>query len=333
MRRPAVKSRVDAALRCARLGYRVFPAYVFDDGKRPASKKVLCACCPKHSRDDDKDVLDKCHDCKGGHHAATTDEAEIKRLWKARPGALMAVLPPPGVLIIDDDSHVFDEIWDTMPRVRSQSGKHHYWFQLGPGQEPMRSENGILFGKRDGSVDIRGHEGDFWIFAPAGDGKYVPENGWRAAPGLLPVLPQWTYERLRDAPRSTGGGGVGTGANGSGYAPGLPAMRVGNWYDRLEGAAEGLLDDAGWFENERGEWVRPGGTRKSAMLGHRDGVWFFNVVTTSPDALPLLGEHYYTPSMLRALFEFAGDWRTCYRVLIEETPIDTTNPFNEGQLT
>lgn len=316
----------DVALSYAAHGYRVLPAYVIkqDDGsnrKVSASKDVLVKYCAKHDHHTARRSLVKdCQSCKGGHHAATTDPREIKRMWRLRPTALVAVIPPPSVLILDDDSHVFDDVWGALPRVRSVSGKHHYYLRLRDDQEPLRSTNGIEFSGDGLVVDIRGPEGGLWIIAPSGCGGYVPENDWTPDPALLPECPAEVYERLLSAPRVSRAG-TGGAADGH-HTSGLPDASPGNWLDVLPGACEELLERHGWTRHSGAMWTRPqlrtATAGPSASLTCSDGVWFFNVFTGSPDAAPLQAGRYYTASMLRCIFEFNNDWTRCYIQLLRE---------------
>lgn len=319
--------RVDWALQYARQGYRVMPAFVIENkGGKPdkvcAAREVLLLPCSKHKGKIGTEEAAACRHCKGGSAAATTSEKYIRWMWgRYERGPLVALVPPPGVVILDDDSFVFDLLWGTRPRVRSQSGKHHYWLRLAEGQRELPSENGILFTEPDGKVDLRSSDGSRWIFAPCGKaGKYQPENGWASDPAGLPVLPQSVYRRLCEAPRASGGTGGGPG--GAGWAAGLPVLSpylMGIGYDREPGEAEQILERHGWTSDDDGEkWTRPG----SSSSGHGqltfndDGVWFFSVYSTSDEFLH--GDRWYTPSMLRAVLDYGGDWRETYIQLTKE---------------
>lgn len=315
---------VDYALKYAAFGFQVFPVYVFQDGdtgkwiKRPPRPIVLGSLCPAHQglsggkgSPNDKKVR-ACANCRGGHHVATTDPAEVRRQFASVKRGVVAVLPPPGVLILDDDSSVFDPIWYDRPHVRTASGKRHYYFRLGPGQEPIHSENLIQYGSEpEELLDVRCAGDDRWICVPCGRKQYVPRNGWRIEPDTYPVLPQNVYERLLSAPRASGGGGGG-GPVGK-YSPGVAAASVGNVYDRDREVVEQWLSDAGWTTDDTDRWTRPGGTDGFGRLTEKGGVWFFNVHTDNDEFLR--GGHWYTASMLRCVFEHSGNWKKCYLAL------------------
>lgn len=318
-------SPLDYALAYASFGYRVFPAAIFKPAgedkfvKAPRSKKSgLVVPCAKHVEATALGQIKKCPDCQsnpGGHNAASSDERVVRRLWSGRMrSSAVAVLPPPGVLIVDDDAHVFDRVWLDHPRVETASGKSHYYFRLTDDQDALRSENQICYDPPDGLVDIRVGDWKRYVFAPCGQQHYRRRNGATLDPDRLRVLPEDVYARLLTAPR-VGGGGPG-GPGGGRHSPGVLAASVGNAYDRRPEEAERLLVLAGWEEADDGRWIRPGGTRPSAALNEIDGVCFLNVFS---DGDPLLeANHYYTPSMLRCVFEFAGNWKQTYFALATE---------------
>lgn len=326
--------RVDWALQYARQGYRVMPAFIIPNKitgkaeKVPANRRVLLKPCARHTGQIGTEAAATCHECAGGAAAATTNERYIKWMWKQRPSALVAVLAAPGTVILDDDSYVFDLLWGTFPRVRSQSGKSHYWFRLAEGQAQPPSENGIVFSEPDGVVDLRGDGDAFWIFAPCGGspGKYQPENGWASDPAGLPVLPQSVYMRLLEAPRRGVAGG-GRSSDGL-WSVGVRRLAVGNAYDREPGACEEILERHGWISDDGEHWIRPGGSHSNAQLspGKEDSdVWFFSVYTTSDEFLK--AGCYYTASMLRCVLDHGGDWRKTYDQLISEA---ARLAFSEG---
>lgn len=301
--RDPVTAPVDRALRYAAYGYRALPVWVFQDEsgkwiKRPVKKE--------------DGIVSP--DGRGGVHAATTDPDTIRRYWRGkRSRCHVGVVPPPGVVILDDDSHVFDDRWGQLtPRVQSASGKSHYYFRLDDGQDQLSTTNGIAYAEPDGLVDLRTSDSKGYVVAPSGSSRYRGKDGWTPEPARLPLLPADVYARLLEAPHSPCGGGAG-GAVGR-YAKGVPEASVGNTYDRRGDEAERLLDAAGWEDVGGGRWVRPGGVDGAAMLSERDGIWFLNV-HTHHDAV-LLGGHYYTPSMLRCVFEFDGKWSDCYLALV-----------------
>lgn len=331
---------IDFALKYAAHGFQVFPVYLFQDDetgkwlKRPPRTIVQGKKCQEHRdlRGDKGSKNDKavkaCPDCHGAHHVATTDPDEVRRLFAEIPTwddtvVVVAAMPPPGVLVLDDDSSVFDPIWWDNPHVRTTSGKRHYYFRLGPGQEPIRSENLIQYGSESTDlVDVRCEGDSRWIVVPSGTSHYRSRNGWRIEPDTYPLCPDNVYNRLLTAPRRSGGGG-GAGLGGK-YAPGVSQLAT-NPYDYDGEAAEQLLADAGWTCDGGDRWTRPGGTDGFGRLNERDSVWFFNVHT---DNDPLLrAGHFYTPSMLRCVFEHGGDWRTTYDQLIREA---TRRAFSKG---
>ncbi|MFJ9317253.1 bifunctional DNA primase/polymerase [Pimelobacter simplex] len=323
-------SRLDYALAYARAGYRVFPVVIFKDDndqwvKAPRSKRRgLVVYCERHDAKTLKACGYDCKACVGGHNAATTDPEVIRRYWSGRNSqSHVGVLPPEGVVIIDDDSRVFDKQWADRPRVQTASCKSHYYFRLAEGQDALTSENQIEYAEPDGLIDTRFGDGKRYVFAPCGSKHYTKVNGFTADPKRLPVLPAEVYERLLVAPRRATGGGVGGPGDGH-HSPGVQAAIVGNAYDRRPGAIEALLEAAGWEDAGCDRWVRPGGSRPSAAVSERDGVWFVNVFSLGDDVL--LGGHYYTASMLRCVFEFGGRWKrhtSCCSTRARSTPTTT----------
>jgi len=294
---------VEWALRYAEYGYRVLPVWVFKDEesgkwtKRPVSKE--------------KGLVDE-HG-RGGVNAATTDPDTIRRYWKGkRSRCHVGVVPPDGVMVLDDDSHVFDVRWGPLtPRVESASGRSHYYFRLDPEQTGLTTVSGIVYAEPDGLVDVRTSDGKGYVVTPSGTSRYRRRDRWTPDPDRLAVLPADVYARLLEAPRRSPGGGHGGRDGGRGqYTKGVADVVVGLPYDRRGDEAERLLAAAGWEDTGGGRWVRPGGSDGGAMLNVKEGIWFLNVHTSNDDLL--LGSHYYTPTMLRCALEFAGDWRACW---------------------
>lgn len=320
---------LDYALAYAEAGYRVFPAAIFKpDGegrwiKAPVAKRRgLVVPCASHAGDTDLRAIKKCSACQGnpgGHNAASSDPAVVRRLWSTGLfRSAVGLLPPPGVLIVDDDSRVFDDVWADKPRVQTASGKSHYYFRLNPDQGELVSENLIVYAEPDGVVDIRVGDGKRYVFAPCGQKHYRKVNGMTLDPPRLPLLPQEVYERLLVAPRRTSGGSSAPG--GGKYLPGVPRLAVGLPLDYDGDLAVELLEEAGWSAEASDRWTRPGGSGKAADLGDRDGIWFLRVHTTS-DPL-LMGGHYYTPSMLLCALRFDGDWAATYDYNMEHDDDD-----------
>lgn len=310
---------IDYALAYAGAGYRVFPAAIFKpEGedrfvKAPRAKaRGLVIPCADHADDTNLKRIKKCGTCQsnpGGHNAASSDPAVVRRLWSTGLArSAVGLLPPEGVLILDDDSRVFDDVWLDMPRVQTASGKSHYYFRLAEGQDELVSENLIVYAEPDGVVDIRVGDGKRYAFAPCGQRFYRKRNGMTLDPPRLPVLPDDVYQRLLTAPRRSGGGLGGPG--GGKYLPGVHGLAVGLPADYDGDLATELLDDAGWTTEDGEAWTRPGGTQKSANLHQHDDIWWLHVRTTSDSVL--LGDHYYTPSMLLCVFRHDGDIAQTY---------------------
>jgi hypothetical protein len=317
----AKRSVIDHALKYAEHGFRVFPVYVFegDDGrwkKVPPRVIVNGLLCPAHAglsgakgSKNDK-VVSACRECIGGEHVASSDPSEVRRQFgRVASTAVVGAMPPPGVLILDDDSSVFDPVWWDEPHVRSPSRKRHYSFRLAEGQEPIRSDNLIQYGSTAADlVDVRCAGDTRWIGVPCGQPQYRARNGWHIEPDTYPLLPQNVYDRLLSAPRVAGG--AGGGSTYGKYTAGVPAASVGNPYDRNGTAVEELLAEAGWTCDGLDRWTRPGGTDGFGRLNEKGGVWFFNVHTDNDEILR--GGHWYTASMLRCVFEHGGNWKQCY---------------------
>lgn len=315
---------IDYALAYAGAGYRVFPAAIFKpDGedsfvKAPRAKaRGLVVPCAEHTADTNLKRIKKCRACQsnpGGHNAASSDPAVVRRLWSTGLArSAVGLLPPPGVLILDDDSRVFDDVWLDTPRVLTASGKSHYYFRLADDQDELVSENLIVYAEPDGVVDIRVGDGKRYAFAPCGQKFYRKRNGMTLDPARLPVLPDDVYQRLLTAPRRTTDGLGGPG--GGKYPRAQPRLAVGLPADRDGDLMVELLDEAGWTTEDGDRWVRPGGNGKSADMGERDGIWWLRVHTTSDPVL--LGGHCYTTSMLLCALRHDGDWAATYKYNME----------------
>ena len=138
----------EAALAYAHLGYAVFPCAPY--GKRPLIKRGL--------RD------------------ASTDPGIIKVWWRRWPNANLAVLPPPGVLVLDFDDEATAETWlQQYPELREASctrtprGGAHYWLMLGKNDEQLTTRTKAA----DGAVDLRGLGRAYLVTPPSLSAKGV----------------------------------------------------------------------------------------------------------------------------------------------------------------
>ncbi|GEM_PF-2137613 len=167
---------VSKALELGKLGIAIFPIHGMKDGQ--------CTC------------GGRIKNCRPGKHplvrypsaAATTDEVEIRKLWRDHPFANIAV--PTGrrfgvfVLDVDIDKggleslRKLEERYGKLPltwMVRTGSGGKHYYF-LYPDGETIRNSSGKL----GPGLDVRGEGG--YVVGPGSEHKNGGLYVWEASP-------------------------------------------------------------------------------------------------------------------------------------------------------
>ncbi|RMF23073.1 MAG: DUF3987 domain-containing protein, partial [Deltaproteobacteria bacterium] len=175
---------LDAALRLASLGYRVFPL-------TPGSKVPLPGSC--------------------GVHDATTDPNKIRMWWTEHPDANIGLACGDGLLALDVDpgaiaAYGAQEVaaleldWIDRPRSRTPRGGFHL-FMRAPDGVTLRNSAGRL----GAGLDLKTAGG--YVVAPPShvadaakgiDGAYEWVEPLECPPEALPECPSWLAERLRE---------------------------------------------------------------------------------------------------------------------------------------
>jgi hypothetical protein len=188
-RYPSVTS---AALVYVRQGWPVFPCHTPMRMRVPCScGHVDCSSAGKHPR------------VRGGLHAATLDEGQVRRWWQRWPGANVGIRTgaASGLVVIDvDPQHGGDrslaalierhgEFFAACRTVRTGSGGVHLYFRH-PGTA-VRNDTGRRLGA---GLDVRG-DGGYVVGPPS-----LHASGRRyklaAIPDALPEMPEWLIARL-----------------------------------------------------------------------------------------------------------------------------------------
>lgn len=157
---------LDEALRCAALGWYVFPCHT------PFQKKGLSCSCETHRRKTNPD-----YECpnpgkhpriNGWQEQSTTDPEEIKKWWKWWPNANIGInCGKSGILMVDRDTYKdfyrgqdLDLDEETITAISGGGGAHLY-YRMEPDDPFGNSTKGLPAG-----IDIRGH-GGLVIVAPS----------------------------------------------------------------------------------------------------------------------------------------------------------------------
>lgn len=110
--------------------------------------------------------------------AATSDEAEVARMWTRWPDALIGLCTGDGLVVVDDDrglNRPDSDLAATLTARTRSRGWHHYYSTA----EPIGNAVGLFKG-----VDIRGAGG--YVIAP-------PSPGWEYIDADAPILPLPDY--------------------------------------------------------------------------------------------------------------------------------------------
>jgi hypothetical protein len=223
---PRAASLVEAAVRYARLGYRVFPII-------PGSKKPYTA---------------------HGFKDATTDEGLVQAWWQQWPGALIAT---PDTCTVDIEAvkpgrnggPPGPDGWASWRALTAEHGvpdapatrTGRYGGARG-GQLHFAPREDVRTGELAPGVELRAH-GAYVLLPPSTHPTSVEYEGELPPRSELPPLPEWAAE-LRRGKRRRGGGGEPTRAE-----PLPPVIRDGQWHRVMVSAAGrmlrgGLTEDA-----------------------------------------------------------------------------------------
>jgi hypothetical protein len=190
------RSVATAALVYARRGWPVLPCHTPVRGRVPCScGHVDCGSPGKHPR------------VRGGLHAATADDLQVRLWWDRWPSANVGIRTgaESGLVVIDvDPDHAGERsldalverhgpFYDDCRTVRTGSGGLHFYFRH-PGVT-VRNDTGRRLGS---GIDVRGDGG--YVLAPpslhaSGRLYQLAANGT-----ALPELPEWLVDRLTREP-------------------------------------------------------------------------------------------------------------------------------------
>lgn len=195
--RHSSRATVDvAAVVYARRGWPVFPCH------SPIARRVACTCgmpdCAspgKHPR------------VRNGLHAATTDEAQVRRWWNRWPTANVGIRTgeASGLVVVDvDPAHggtdslqrlvdAHGRFFDDTRTVRTGGGGWHFYFRH-PG-ELVRNDTGRRLGP---GIDVRGHGG--YVLAPPSAHSSGNRYELDATRREVIALPDWMVHRLTHEP-------------------------------------------------------------------------------------------------------------------------------------
>ncbi|WP_115728054.1 bifunctional DNA primase/polymerase [Actinomyces culturomici] len=140
-----------------------------------------------------------------GFHAATTDPAQIRQWWKTRPSALVGLVVPPGVVVLDIDPRNGGTLadleavnGDPLPAtrtVRTGFGGLHLWF-LTRDSQPLAAHPQGVDGRPLVGIDVKA-AGRGYVVAPP---SRHPSTGlaytWEN-PGPVLHCPRRLYAALR----------------------------------------------------------------------------------------------------------------------------------------
>ena len=141
-------SVVEAAWAWARCGVKTLAVWGVDENGRCLCGDADCANAGKHP-------IAKLF--PRGHHSATTDERQIRRVFTRYPDANLAIVPPKGYLVVDVDGSAGEATFDKLglpetARERTGRGTHHLYLVEGnmPAKLPklegidLKTDNGYV---------------------------------------------------------------------------------------------------------------------------------------------------------------------------------------------